>query len=303
MMEPLYILSCVAVNCYVMITGYFLIDCYIVRWNGLIRTWGQTFFYSVFFMVLAYLMNDTIRKKDVLNALFPIYNGTYWFVTSYVGLLLMAPFLSLIVKGFNKRQYVIMLAILFFMCFQFLYGRVYAGFTSVLWFSFVFLVAGYFRLFGVPSLWEKYKIFVFVFIWIVIFLFGTLINIIRGGDFELVSSAYDGPMIFLSSSLFVLFLQNNARTVSNGKTKQILSRIAQYTFGVYLIHENHYIHAFLWKEVIPAEYNGLMFFYCILTCLLIFCICIIIDYIRMILFKLIRVNTLFDIVSKKLPQL
>jgi len=286
-----------------MITGYFLIDKPLFRWKGLIRTWGQTFFYSILFLTLAYLMNENICKKDVLISIFPIYNGAYWFVTSYVGLLLLAPFLSFMVKNLNKRQYSLMLAILFFMCFQFLYGQVYAGFTSVLWFAFIFLVAGYFRLFGVPPFWEKYKKTFFYSIWIAIFLFGTLINIIRGGDFKLISSSYDGPMFFLSASVFVLFISKNTRAVSNGKLKQMLSRIAPLTFGVYLIHENHYIHAFLWKELIPSEYNGLMFFYCVITCLLIFGICIIIDYVRMILFKYLRVNTLIDIVSQKLPQL
>ena len=46
-MEALYILSVVGVDCFVMITGYFLINRLSFRWKGMMRIWIQTFVYGI----------------------------------------------------------------------------------------------------------------------------------------------------------------------------------------------------------------------------------------------------------------
>ena len=46
-MEILYIIACISVNCYVMITGYFLSDRTVFRWKGIIGVWIQTVFYGL----------------------------------------------------------------------------------------------------------------------------------------------------------------------------------------------------------------------------------------------------------------
>lgn len=45
-MEALYIISVIGVDCFVMITGYFLIDRLSFRWKGMMNVWLQTFLYG-----------------------------------------------------------------------------------------------------------------------------------------------------------------------------------------------------------------------------------------------------------------
>lgn len=221
-MEPLYILSGTAVNCYVMITGYFLIDKLGYRWNGILKTWFLAFFYSVVCLGMAFLLKLDITKGDVLQAVFPVHQNAYWFVTSYIGLLLFAPILSRAAVSFSKKSYQIVLAILFFVVFEFLYGKIYGGFRTILFFGYLYLLAGYLRLYGVPQLILKHRYIIFFAIWLGLFSMATAINLAGGGKFQLISSAYDGPILFLSLSIFVLFLTTKGDT----KIWEWLSRLA-----------------------------------------------------------------------------
>ena len=52
-MEALYIISVIGVDCFVMITGYFLIDRLSFRWKGMMNVWLQTFVYGTMVSLLA----------------------------------------------------------------------------------------------------------------------------------------------------------------------------------------------------------------------------------------------------------
>lgn len=91
-MEYVWIVSCVAVNCYVFITGYYLADKVAFRWKALIGLWFQTFFYCFVFLLLNLAIFGNCNHRDLLRIFMPIYNKSYWFITEYFGLMLIAPF-------------------------------------------------------------------------------------------------------------------------------------------------------------------------------------------------------------------
>lgn len=78
--------------------------------------------------------------------------------------------------------------------------------------------------------------------------------------------------------------------------------ISPYTFGVYLIHTNDFVNDRIWK-LLPDIYGYPVIVHCILFCLLLFFLCIMIDFIREKLFKLLRIDNMLSNVSSKLPQL
>ena len=51
-MEALYVISVIGVDCFVMITGYFLIDRLSFRWKGMMNVWLQTFLYGTIVSLL-----------------------------------------------------------------------------------------------------------------------------------------------------------------------------------------------------------------------------------------------------------
>lgn len=196
-MEALYVISCVAVNCFVMISGYFLIDKVKHRWNGILRTWIQTVFYCICFLIVAIYLGEEVGPKDIIFSILPIYGGRYWFVSCYIGLMLIAPFLSMVAMSIDKRQYQIMLMILFILNFQLLYGSVYGGFNTLLWFSFIYLMAGYIKIFDIPFFGKENKGLVLLLCWAALVILAFIYNLVQcGGQISLVSTAYHGPVFF-----------------------------------------------------------------------------------------------------------
>lgn len=301
LIELIYIIACVAVNCYVLITGYFCINKTEFRWNGIIKTVIATLFYSIAFLVLAWLLGKDVTPSNIMDALLPIHQEQYWFVTAYVGLMLIAPFLARLATVLNKKQYQIMLALLFVLSFEYLYGRVYAGLRSILFFSFLFLIAGYVKLYGIPQKWKDNKGVIVLLIWFFLFGVATLTNIVfcPQEKFLLRSSSNDCMILFLSVALFVYFAYTN---ISN-KALIMLSKISPYVFGVYLVHDNPIFRKDLWAAVIPEHTILPIAFHCLLIALIVFYIGMAIDFLRQQMFGIIGINNIGERLATKLPQL
>ena len=74
------------------------------------------------------------------KSLFPIENHTYWFVTAYVFLMLLSPFLNYIVHGADKREYTVLLfvsTLLFTLPYTFLLDSLFVVTSELMWFIFL----------------------------------------------------------------------------------------------------------------------------------------------------------------------
>ncbi len=154
MLESLCI---VAVNVYVLISGYFLSEA-AFSWKRPLRVIGQTLFYTVLIpLVLALLsvlpFEEVLDRYHIWNSIFPVQSGHYWFVTAYVVLLLFSPLLNAAVRTLEKRQLLQVLgALLLFFCIgkslsplQFATDRYGYDFG---WFLVLYLIGAYIRRYG-----------------------------------------------------------------------------------------------------------------------------------------------------------
>ena len=147
----LLVFSSIAVNLYVMISGYFLVDLDF-KLSRIIRTWTCTAFYSclitVSFVVLHVIPLDFVA---IGKSFFPLSSDAYWFVTQFVGLLLLSPFLAMMVRHLSCRQYVILLLGGAIICLSIipdfpLGKRFYVAHGNSVWsFAYLFLVAGFIK--------------------------------------------------------------------------------------------------------------------------------------------------------------
>lgn len=300
-MEPFYIISGISVNCYVMITGYFLIEKTKFRWRGGINVWIQTLFYSLLFLFIWKLfVDDDMTRKELLQSFFPIYNSSYWFVTSYMGLLTISPFLSIMAQQLDKRQFQILLTTLFCLNFEYLFGTIFSGARTIMWFSFLFLLSGYIRIHGIPIWINRFRFYLMAGIMVIMFVIGSLVNIAgTGSEFHLVSTNYNGFLFFLSVIVFICFLSFDTRN----KWVQPFVWISPYTFGVYLVHSNFFVQSRIWTLTIPDYFVYPEFIYCLSTSIGIFVVCILIDYVRHRLFEIFKVNDIIRVIAQKIPQL
>lgn len=150
-------ITAVAVNCYVLITGYFMINTNF-KWMKLVKLWVQVLFYSVgIYLICVACRTEEFSWKYTLCSLIPVRGHEYWFITMYFALIALAPFLSLLANALTKRAYAILLLILFIINIDInglFYGEIYSNGYSLWWFLFLFLTAGFIRKYGVGT---KYK--------------------------------------------------------------------------------------------------------------------------------------------------
>lgn len=293
-----------AVNGFVLISGYFLIDRYSFRWKGLVDIWTRTVFYSLCLSSLCFFLDENIHLRRVILSIIPLYSLRYWFITKYCGLLLIAPFLSFLVKNLSVQQYRLLLVLGGILCCQYTYGTHLAGSNSLAWFIFLFLVGGYIRMHNLPSIISnnKYK---FVICSLVIVLLTTCIINIRdfypsSHFFHLIILRHDSTVFLLSLSVFCIFVDFD---VSKLKCLTLISKLSPYTLGVYLIHDNIDLKNLgFWKRIIPDEYSIPMVLHCLISCVIIFVVCCLIDAIREKLFSLLKVDALAKKIAKKLPS-
>ena len=107
----------VAVNVYMLISGYFLCTSSF-KISRLIRLWLQVWVYSVGFGLLGalsgVLTGVEFDAHYLLTLIFPISMGHYWFMTAYVFLYLLLPFVGAAVRRMNRRQLQTALGLLLF---------------------------------------------------------------------------------------------------------------------------------------------------------------------------------------------
>lgn len=239
----------VAVNVYMMISGYFLCESSF-KLSRLLTLWLQLWLYSVGIGVLAAVTGITptaeVSTHYYLTLLFPVTMGHYWFLTAYVFLYILLSFVGMGLRRMTKQQFQVALVLLFIaFCLlksvlPFRLEEDSKGYDCI-WYLCVFCVAAYLRRFGIPFLQKKSRALVLYLIG-VLGTFGEAMLLhlfyLKTGSLELILKIpyeYNHIFPFLASiGLFCLFLDSRIQ----GKTGSVSVKIAPYTLGVYLLHEN-----------------------------------------------------------------
>ena len=98
----------VAVNGYVLLSGYFLCEkSFSVR--RLLRLIAEILFYTILIPVVLVVMgvipsSEALNLYHLWNCLFPVESGHYWFATSYVVMILFSPVLNAAVRTLTRKQ-------------------------------------------------------------------------------------------------------------------------------------------------------------------------------------------------------
>lgn len=239
----------VAVNVYMFISGFFLCTSSF-KVSRLIQLWLQVWVYSVGIGLLGAL-TGVMTGTDVdihfmLTLLFPVSMGHYWFMTAYVFLYLMLPFVGTAVRRMDKRQLQAALALLLF-AFCIIKSVLPVRFETdgqgydCLWYLCVFVTAAYVRRFGGGFL-EKRRLGPVLYGGGCLLIFAATLLLrriyLRSGSLDTMLKfcmEYNHILPFLAAiGLFLIFY----RIKIHGKAAILINRVAPYTLGVYLLHEN-----------------------------------------------------------------
>ena len=99
-----------------MITGYFLggqETNFIKAWHRVDKLWVKTLVYSWIILICALIFHFVVfNKRDLLYAFFPVIFDEYWFITSYIVLILLTPILNIAIRKFDRKNLLILIGIL-----------------------------------------------------------------------------------------------------------------------------------------------------------------------------------------------
>ena len=240
----------VAVNVYVLISGYFLVEAGFKIKRVLVLI-CQVLFYAVLIPLI--MMGTGIfpgKGGDLyrlLQYIFPLETEHYWFAASYVLLYLFTPLLNTAVKTMNRKQLQIAIGgLLLLFCgiksivpVRFVTDR--AGYDFG-WFLCVYLVAAYIRLYG----WKpvdngKWGWRLYIICGLLSFSIGTGAYFInrgtgRFGYYTEVPYHYNYILCLLGAvGLFGAFRYVK---IPEGFFAGLIGKLSPLTFGVYLFHEH-----------------------------------------------------------------
>ncbi len=291
----------VAVNVYMFISGYFLCTSNF-KLSRLLSLWLQLEMYSILFGVLGavtgVVAETTVDTHYFLTLLFPVTMGHYWFMTAYIFLYLLLPFVGTAVKRLTKGQMqaaIAMLLLVFCVAKSVLPFRLEmdAKGYDYLWYLCVFLVAAYVRRFGIPFLEKKGR-------GILLYIIGCLLNFggtmilkefyLRTGSLgRMVGMCMEYNHIFPFLAALGLFVGFSGLRV-NEKIARVTEKIAPCTLGVYLLHENlglrYTWQNWLWADRVKLYAGnsfvavGMLVVWTILAAVCVFVVGIVVDMLR-----------------------
>lgn len=247
-----YMLVQVCVNCYVLISGYFLANS-TFRLQKLVALWMEVAFYSVVIKLVFMLTGYTpFSILSLVSCLIPVFTGRYWFITIYFGLYMVSPFLNIAIHAMNREQH-LKLNVLLFTLFS---GMVsvypsFAGMNSgagwgLAWFVVLYFLAAWFRLYYEPSGKCVGKLLGWIGIAAgvaAIYEVGGVFSPLRvmAGNWYRYDSV---PTYLMTVLIFLAFLNMDIKNVVASK---VISVVAPTTLGVYLIHAHASFSPWAWE--------------------------------------------------------
>lgn len=285
-----------AVNIYVLIAGYFMVDS-TFKISRAVKLWLQILFYALLIpMVL--IAFSVISVKDLtiyelLQYLFPIYMEHYWFGTEYLFLLLLSPVLNAGVKVMSQKQLKQVLAVLLvtvsvvpsILPVSLSYDK--SGY-NLLWFLVLYMTAAYIRLYGfsvLNTLGKALGGFLAATAGIFVWMYALNLFAVKSGRLSekvTMSFHYNHILVwFAAVCIFMLFLQIKA---PGGIFGRVINWAALGTFGIYLFHE-HLTLRYEWMKWFPGTEGKFHFGWYLVAVLCIMAAGIGIDFLRRMLFE------------------
>lgn len=273
-----------AVNCFVLISGYFGINFSIKK---IIKIDITVVFYSIVIFLLSVILGiHSITPKTDILLLFPILTKRYWFISIYIVLCLISPILNIIVNSLEKKQYknlLIILLVLFYILPTALYAINAPTITGdsgygIINFICLYLIGRYISLYYRDSKPKTFYLTGYIIVSCLLFLSNHILSEIFGFYFNTFIS-YDTIFALLSAIMLFMFFKNIS---INSK---LINKLASGCFASYIIHMHPTISRYIFKDIFNIQkYTEITYLLSLLIIpILVFIITSIVEYIRVLI--------------------
>jgi surface polysaccharide O-acyltransferase-like enzyme len=247
-----YDFTAVAVNCFVLITGYFLSK-QEFRLKRIVSIWVTVLFYSVgVFLCSVFVSSPSpLNFPGVLRALTPICSDTYWFISRYLLVVLVSPLLNSAISAVRGRLAVPFVALIAMFSVLPTLGIDLVGAAdgySFGWFAVLYLTGAWLRERETASRWNL-PAYLALFALTLGYHLGR--KFLKSRGVELTSpDGYNFLTNYLASVFLFLFFA--ALEIRREGVRRTIAFLAPLMIGVYLFHD-HYMKHFLWRDLLGAN--------------------------------------------------
>ena len=289
------------INCFVLITGYFMCKSSITL-RKFLKLILQVYFYIIVInSVFAITGYHHFGLKESLKLLCPLKGINDNFTSCYLMFFLCIPFLNAMIHNISRKQHQLLIALLLFgfsvVAFPKLHYDVRINYVT--WFSVLYVVGSYLRLYplkydGNLSFWA-----ILTFASIAMGIMSVLYLLYKGvflGAYSYISDSNQILSLVIGVSSFMMF-----KNLPVPQSKWI-NAIASTTFGVLLIHANsNTMRQWLWRDTVDCvgHYSDIHYIvYSICAILCVFAICSAIDYIRIKTLEKQQISSVEKVINK-----
>lgn len=274
-------ISIIGVNVFVLISGYYSIK---LKKNSIINILYICIFYGIINLLSQFYLG-TFNIKSIF-----IISRSNWFIPYYLGLMLISPILNTWIENTNKNIFKkVLIALLLFECwFGFFPDAVqipmFNSGCTITSFMILYLLARYYKLYGIP-IFNRFNTGIgYVFATIIIAL-TSIFALNLGLSSHWVNKPFDSdnPVVIFSAFCFMIYFTKKKINYS-----PIINRFATSTLAVLLIHTSSIgrkVLRMIYAEIIQyntIEYILLLF----LTIIIVYFISTLIDEIRIRTYKI-----------------
>lgn len=276
----------IGVNVFVLISGYFLITAESLKLHKVLKLWLQLITYALaFFGLFLVLGQAEYSKEALLNCFKPITRGTWWFASTYFVLFLLSPYINIGLRAMSRETYRgFLLLLLLCWCIVPTFTTSMLQSNSLLWFVFLYALAGYIRLYVdlktiKPGICFITTVLMIVLTWIL----ATYLdhrgveNVFNARSGEYFYHMQNLPILLISATLFLSFLAWDIGCVP------FINVVSSATFGVYLIHDYGPMRKLLWQTIFENTryaHRKLLIPYTGVQILAVFAVCAAIELLR-----------------------
>ena len=269
----------IGVNCFVLITGYFMCqsDISLKKFMKLLL---QVEFYKIF-IFMAFHINDQSLSLDGLLLLLPFTNIDHGFVDCFLVFYLFIPFLNILIRSMTRKQHVILIVLcLFVFCLWPQLKIFVVNNNYVVWFCVIYIIAAYIRVYRVDCALSCYSWGMITLLMIGLGFF-SIVSLLYLGHSWPYSFVYDSNTILavtISVCSFMFFKNLNMRY------SKFINIAGSTTFGVLLIHDcNWDMRRWLWGDFCNCSewFYKNVYLHSIVCVIGVYTVCSIIDYFRL----------------------
>lgn len=234
------------VSIFILISGYYGIR---FKWEKLFSLIAVIFFYSATTCLIEiFFLKQPITHSFLLLNFFPILSKKYWFITCYVILYILSPFINQYLEILQQEKFKILLIILllfFVIAPTILISEIMVdngkGIVNML---LAYMIGRYLALYGFPEIIKHHALKISILCFIVVFSLNSIISIFIK-EHLFLQFARDNSVFILVSSvcLLYIFLQKNFNS-------PVINKLASCVLSIYIIQ------AFFTNKILFIDENN-----------------------------------------------